>query len=101
MRSFLGGAEVIVSLVQGSSIEMATLLCSGIICGYTMIGGLGATFYASYFNTAFIFIGMFIYCYNVYFSGGHGPLGKAWELEGKRGRPEASSSALVSAAAGC
>ncbi len=73
--SILGGAEVIVSLIQGSSVELATLICAGIIMGYTMIGGLGATFYASYFNTAFIFIGMLIYCYKVYFSGGDGPVG--------------------------
>ncbi len=54
------------TLVDGYSVEMATILCVAIICGYTMIGGLGATFYASYFNTAFIFIGMLTFFYYVY-----------------------------------
>jgi Na+/proline symporter len=32
------------------------MLLAAIIGSYTLIGGLGATFYVSYFNTGFIFI---------------------------------------------
>ena len=32
------------------------MLLASVIGGYTLIGGLGATFYVSYFNTALIFI---------------------------------------------
>ena len=32
------------------------MLLATVIGGYTLIGGLGATFYVSYFNTALIFI---------------------------------------------
>ena len=36
--------------------ELAAMLLAAVIGGYTLIGGLGATFYVSYFNTALIFI---------------------------------------------
>jgi hypothetical protein len=32
------------------------MLLASVIGGYTLIGGLGATFYVSYFNTALIFM---------------------------------------------
>ena len=32
------------------------MLLAVVIGGYTLIGGLGATFYVSYFNTALIFV---------------------------------------------
>ena len=32
------------------------MLLASVIGGYTLIGGLGATFYVSYFNTALIFV---------------------------------------------
>ena len=35
--------------------ELAAMLLAVVIGGYTLIGGLGATFYVSYFNTALIF----------------------------------------------
>ena len=35
---------------------MAAMLLACVIGGYTLIGGLGATFYVSYFNTALIFV---------------------------------------------
>ena len=36
--------------------ETAAMLLAAVIGGYTLIGGLGATFYVSYFNTMLIFI---------------------------------------------
>ena len=45
-----------ISLVDGLSPEMAAMLLACVIGGYTLIGGLGATFYVSYFNTALIFV---------------------------------------------
>ena len=44
------------SLVDGLSPELAAMLLACVIGGYTLIGGLGATFYVSYFNTALIFV---------------------------------------------
>ena len=35
---------------------MAAMLLACVIGGYTLIGGLGATFYVSYFNTALIYV---------------------------------------------
>lgn len=51
----LGGAAVMKSLVQDISVEYATLLVTTVIGAYTFIGGLGATFYVSYFNTGIIY----------------------------------------------
>ena len=44
------------SLVADLSPELAAMLLAAVIGGYTLIGGLGATFYVSYFNTALIFV---------------------------------------------
>ena len=44
------------SLVSDLSPEAAAMLLAAVIGGYTLIGGLGATFYVSYFNTMLIFI---------------------------------------------
>ena len=44
------------SLVSDLSPEAASMLLAVVIGGYTLIGGLGATFYVSYFNTMLIFI---------------------------------------------
>lgn len=44
------------SLVKDLSPELAAMLLASVIGGYTLIGGLGATFYVSYFNTALIFM---------------------------------------------
>jgi len=52
----LAGTAVLNSLVAGLSPELAAMLLAAVIGGYTLIGGLGATFYVSYFNTALIFI---------------------------------------------
>jgi Na+/proline symporter len=43
-------------MFQGLSPELSAMLLAAIIGGYTLIGGLGATFYVSYFNTGSIFI---------------------------------------------
>ncbi|XP_064598785.1 uncharacterized protein LOC135465474 [Liolophura sinensis] len=62
----LGGAAVLTSLVRGLSVEYATALVMTVIGAYTLIGGLGATFYVSYFNTAIIYIAMLIFMMAVY-----------------------------------
>ena len=46
----------LISLVSDLSPEAASMLLAVVIGGYTLIGGLGATFYVSYFNTMLIFI---------------------------------------------
>ncbi|CAG2203390.1 unnamed protein product [Mytilus edulis] len=62
----LGGAAVLTSLVKGLNVEFATVLVVAVIGTYTFIGGLGATFYVSYFNTALIYIIMLIIMQKVY-----------------------------------
>lgn len=54
------------SLVKDLNIELATTLVAAIIGSYTYIGGLGATFYVSYFNTAIIFSIMLVFLNKVY-----------------------------------
>ena len=54
------------NLVKGLSVELATLLVASIIGTYTSIGGLGATFYVSYFNTSVIYIVMLVFIVSVY-----------------------------------
>ena len=55
MNLTVAGTAVLNSLVSGLSPELAAMLLAVVIGGYTLIGGLGATFYVSYFNTALIF----------------------------------------------
>ena len=52
----VAGTAVLNALVKDLSVELAAMIIAAVIGGYTLIGGLGATFYVSYFNTAFIFI---------------------------------------------
>ena len=54
------------NLVKDLSVELATLLVACIIGTYTFIGGLGATFYVSYFNTSVIYVIMLVFLVNVY-----------------------------------
>jgi Na+/proline symporter len=74
-----GGDAVLTSLVDGLSVEFATVLVAAVIGSYTFIGGLGATFYVSYFNTALIYIVMIIIIQKVYNDSGEtdNPLGNA------------------------
>lgn len=61
-----GGAAVLTSLIKGISLEYATMLVAAVIGTYTCIGGLGATFYVSYFNTGVLYIIMLIFLITVY-----------------------------------
>merc|ERR1712018_830408 len=56
MSLTIAGTTVLNSLVADLSPELAAMLLASVIGGYTLIGGLGATFYVSYFNTALIFM---------------------------------------------
>jgi len=56
MSLTIAGTAVLNSLVADLSPELAAMLLAAVIGGYTLIGGLGATFYVSYFNTALIFV---------------------------------------------
>ena len=67
---------MLTALIKGFSNEYSLGLTCAVIGSYTFIGGLGATFYVSYFNTAFIFIIMITFMIRVFFaSGGSGLLG--------------------------
>merc|ERR1719151_491243 len=56
MSLTIAGTAVLNSLVADLGPELAAMLLAAVIGGYTLIGGLGATFYVSYFNTALIFV---------------------------------------------
>ena len=64
------------SLVKDLSVEQATTVVATVIGVYTFIGGLGATFYVSYFNTAIIFLIMLVFLIEVYGAAESSPLGK-------------------------
>lgn len=57
--------------------EYAAILMTGVIGTYTCIGGLGATFYVSFFNTMMIMLMMLVFVVRVYDNPGNSenPLG--------------------------
>ncbi|XP_059168393.1 LOW QUALITY PROTEIN: uncharacterized protein LOC131950305 [Physella acuta] len=65
----LGGSAVITSLVKSIDVEFATTLIAAVVGSYTFLGGLGATFYVSYFNLAIIYVIMIILIFKVYEDG--------------------------------
>ncbi|XP_077869945.1 uncharacterized protein LOC100367180 [Saccoglossus kowalevskii] len=62
----LGAAAVMTTLVENLSLELAAMIIVAVVGGYTFIGGLGATFYVSYFNTTLIFIIILIFVMKIY-----------------------------------
>ena len=52
----LAGKAAIEVLTKNSSNEFVVMILAVLFGSYCMIGGLGTTFYISYFNTALIFI---------------------------------------------
>ncbi|KAG1693505.1 Urea-proton symporter DUR3 [Nymphon striatum] len=62
----LGGSAVMVSLIKSFSVPYAVMIMVVVMGTYTWIGGLGATFYVSYFNTSLIFIIMIIFALKIY-----------------------------------
>ena len=68
---------------QDLSPELAAMLLATVIGGYTLIGGLGATFYVSYFNTALIFVLILMLVVEVFynpFQNPENPFGDATKL---------------------
>ena len=49
------------------------MLLAAVIGGYTLIGGLGATFYVSYFNTALIFVLILMLVIEVFYNPSNNP----------------------------
>merc|ERR1719151_572860 len=68
MSLTIAGTAVLNSLVKDLSPELAAMLLASVIGGYTLIGGLGATFYVSYFNTALIFFLIILLMVEVFFN---------------------------------
>ncbi|CAH1777539.1 unnamed protein product [Owenia fusiformis] len=56
MMLLLGGSVVLTSLIRDLSIELTCMILAAVIGSYTLIGGLGATFYVSFFNTTLVFV---------------------------------------------
>lgn len=63
--SFISGKAAIEVLTKDSSNEFTLMLLSVLFGSYCLIGGLGTTFYISYFNTAIIFITSSLFILNV------------------------------------
>ncbi len=59
------------TLVEDLSVELSVGLIAIVTGAYTYTGGLGATFYVSYFNTAVIYIIIIVFFTRVYYSPGH------------------------------
>lgn len=73
MSLTIAGTAVLNSLVEDLSTEMSAMLLAIVIGGYTLIGGLGATFYVSYFNTALIFVMILMLVVEVYYNPSNNP----------------------------
>ena len=73
MSLTVAGTAVLNSLVSGLSPELAAMLLASVIGGYTLIGGLGATFYVSYFNTALIFVLILMLVIEVFYNPSNNP----------------------------
>jgi Na+/proline symporter len=74
----LGGSASLSTLIDGFSVELATILFTLTIAVYTLMGGLSAAFYVSYFNTGAIMIMMMTFLLKIFFdhSESDNPLGK-------------------------
>ncbi|XP_060592204.1 uncharacterized protein LOC132746937 [Ruditapes philippinarum] len=105
-NSMTGGSAVLSGLTKDMGIEYAALLMTAIVGTYTYVGGLGATFYVSFFNTAIIMLMMLVFVIRVYDDSGNdisNPLGseeKVFEYlscsDGPEGNEEQSYLTLVS-----
>jgi len=73
MSLTIAGTAVLNSLVADLSPELAAMLLAAVIGGYTLIGGLGATFYVSYFNTALIFVLILMLVIEVFYNPSNNP----------------------------
>ena len=73
MNLTVAGTAVLNSLVSDLSPELAAMLLAVVIGGYTLIGGLGATFYVSYFNTALIFVLILMLVIEVFYNPSNNP----------------------------
>ncbi|CAH1778295.1 unnamed protein product [Owenia fusiformis] len=62
----LAGSALLESLILDMSIELACMLMAFVIGSYTLIGGLGATFYVSYVNTSLVFCFMIVLIKDVF-----------------------------------
>jgi Na+(H+)/acetate symporter ActP len=77
-----GGSAVLSGLTKDMGIEYAALLMTAIVGTYTYVGGLGATFYVSFFNTAIIMLMMVVFVIRVYDDSGNdnsNPLGRFYQ----------------------
>ena len=69
-----GGAATLTTLIEGFSVDLATLLVAAIVSSYTFMGGLstfmgglGAFFYMSYFNSAAILILIVVFLLKIFY----------------------------------
>ena len=65
MGLIIAAKTAVSALVKDISDEMLLVLLAALFGSYCMIGGLGTTFYISYFNTALTFISVMIYVFSV------------------------------------
>ncbi|XP_041356757.1 uncharacterized protein LOC121373965 [Gigantopelta aegis] len=62
-----GGTATIQSLTKDASGEFCVLLMATLFGSYSFIGGLGSTFYVSYFNTVLVFVMLCIFIINIFY----------------------------------
>nr|WGU51206.1 DUR3-like urea transporter subtype A1 [Theodoxus fluviatilis] len=57
----LAGRATIQSLTKGASDEFSVLIMATLFGSYSLIGGLGTTFYVSYFNACLVFVLLLVF----------------------------------------
>ncbi|CAH1789627.1 unnamed protein product [Owenia fusiformis] len=63
----LAGTATMTAIADDMSPEYAVILMAFLFGSYTLVGGLGATFYVSYFNCVLIYLMLLIVTLNVYY----------------------------------
>ncbi|CAH1793375.1 unnamed protein product [Owenia fusiformis] len=79
----LAGTATFTSTAQSMSTELAILLIAFIFGSFSLVGGLGATFYVSYFNTALIYIMLLVITSTVFYLHPEDSIGSLERLHGQ------------------
>ncbi|CAH1783799.1 unnamed protein product [Owenia fusiformis] len=63
-----GGLDMITYMVDGLSFEIASIIVGIVVAIYTLIGGLGGTFYVAYFSSAFTYVCILVMFIEVFYN---------------------------------
>ncbi|RUS86831.1 hypothetical protein EGW08_005427 [Elysia chlorotica] len=85
---------ILKALVKDANDEYCIIIMATLFGSYSFVGGLGSTFYVSYFNAAIIFICLVVFTVRVFYSGDAGAIADLYAkvscLEGPEGNEEGS-----------